>query len=136
VSLWSRSFEVTQNEDKTFVLGYASLPTANDALSTPPLTQATAISFAGCSASFSVYTLPYITGTEIFILTSGASQITFGSTTTSTGIPIGTISIIIPNALTVALTPATYYCDLLVKNGSNNLYYADGPFVIKPSLSR
>ena len=128
MSLWSRSFEVIQNEDTFFSLGYATLNPENIQLSVP-------IDFTGASAEFTARYTTDPSSTLLIQLTSGTGQITFGSATVD-GINVNTINFLIPHAASEAWAVGQYYCDLLVTQSGYNLYYASGPFLVGPSVSR
>jgi hypothetical protein len=51
-------------------------------------------------------------------------------------VPVGIISIFIPDTQTLGLPAGTWYCDLLVIQSGAQTYYASGPFVVQPSVSR
>lgn len=129
MALRERTFTVTQNEDKPFVLGYATRVAGQ------PLTSSVPVSFIGASATFTVYETADPTSTQLLSLTSGAAQITFGTATVK-GISFGTILWTITHLQNLNMPVGQWFCDLLIQNGGVNTYYASGAFNVKPSVSR
>lgn len=129
MAIWARSFEVTQNEDSPFVLGFASAdPSGQLSLAVPYNFAATSVEFTARETSDPASTL-------LVQLTSGSGAITFGTAVIG-GATVGTVNFTIPHATTVLFPVGTFFCDLLWINGSVNTYLASGPFIVAPSVSR
>ena len=135
MAIWNRSLEVTQDQDYTFTLGYAMAdPSGQLSLSIP-------YNFTGCTAALSVYSTSDVTSTNYFTLTG-----TYGTTGTAPCINfgvgfvgvvnVGNIIILLDHATTASLPSGELYYDLLVRNGNQNTYYAAGPFIVTPSVTR
>jgi hypothetical protein len=127
--LWSRSFEVVQNADAPFSLGFASpSSTGQLSLATPYVFTATTVKF--CARESSNPSSPLLVE-----LTSTSGAITF-STATVAGVSSGFVNFNIPNATTVNLPVGVWYADLLWENGSTNTYLAAGPFIVLGTAGR
>jgi len=129
VAIWNRPFEVFQNEDTPFVLGFASAdPSGLLSLAVP-------YSFTGTTVKFTARYTSSPTSTLLVQLTSGGGGITFGSATIG-GASVGTVNFTIPNAVTVTMPVGQFYCDLLWINGSQQTYLAQGPFIVNATAGR
>jgi hypothetical protein len=129
VAIWSRNLEVTCNEDWSKVLGFATQdPGGNLALAVP-------FNFTGCTAKMQIYSGPLPSSTLILALSTG-SGLTFG-TGTILGVNVGTITIALTHAQTVALPPGEWFFDLFVYTGLGlQTCYVQGAFLVNPSVTR
>jgi hypothetical protein len=129
MALWSINIEATQNQDETFVFGFATAdPSGNPQLAVP-------FNFTGCTAKMQVREGALSTSTEILSLTTGGG-ITFG-TATVYGVSQGAITIVIPNAQTVDLPAGTWFYDLFVYTSTGQqTCYLQGSFTVNPSRTR
>ena len=126
---WSRSFEVTQNSDDTFVLGFASAdPSGQLSLATP-------YNFAGTEVVFTARYTSDPTSTLLVQLKASLGTIVFGTSTVQ-GAPVATLTFTVPHATSVNFPVGTFYCDLLWEVAGAYSYLAAGPFVVAPSVSR
>lgn len=128
MAIWNRIFEIVQNQDEPFSLGFAT-PS-----STGQLSLATPFVFAGTTVKFEVHETSSPSST-LLLSYSSPSQITFGTTTVQ-GSPTATVSWTIVHTDTASFSPGTYWADLLWINGSTNTYLASGPFVVAATAGR
>ena len=138
-AIWQRELTVTQNEDFKISLGYATpAPGLQSQLS-----QATPIDFSMAVADMTIAeTATTIDdgGTALLELktttpTTNGSILLFASSVVQS-VSCGQIVIIITAADTAALPVGKWYFDILVAQSGFNVYYAAGPFIVLPTLSR
>lgn len=133
MALWTGALEGTQNQNWSETFGFASVadPPAG---SLPSLTTAVATSFVGASATFTIAESQDEGAAVLLQLTSSGGGIVFGSTTDASGIPVGTIQVIITAAQMKGLPAGEWFENCLVSQGANNTYYMAGPFVVVASV--
>lgn len=125
--LWEdKPLTVRQDADFATSLGYATAATGPQA----QLSQATPFSFVGASASLIVRETQDPTSTQLLQLTSPSGGLTFGAGVVQ-GVSCGQINIVITHGQTSALPIGTWYYDLLVTIGSQQVYYASGDFIVQ-----
>jgi hypothetical protein len=130
LSVWSRSLECTQNEDRTWVFGFANQdPSGN-------LTLATPVSFAGATAKMQIRQKNDPTSALLLSLATGGLGITLGGPTTLAGVSCGTVTIVLTNAQTAALLAGQWFYDLFVYSGGLQTCQLQGEFVVNPSVTR
>ena len=127
---WQKNLKCLQNEDWSQTLGYSTQPAAGFAL-----TFATAISFAGATAKMEIRQNQLSTSTLLLTLTT-SSGLTFGTTTSSSGIPYAYITIAITNAQTVLLPAGEWFYDILMTQSGAQSYIAQGIFEVGPTATR
>lgn len=140
-AIWQRELTVTQNQDFQISLGYAT-PAAGLIVQ---LFAATPYDFTGAYAYMSICE----TATTV---DDGGSPLLQLSTTvpggfsffgglafayaTVEGVSCGQIVITLTSAQTAALPVGKWYFDILVVQSGNQEYYAAGPFIVLPTVSR
>lgn len=130
MSLWSLPLEATQNEDELYSLGYAAQPPEGS-----PITDAVPVDFTGCNCIFTVKQTSSVNSVQIIRLVLG-SGVAFGSANYD-GVNVSTILVTLTDMQTILFPVGTWYFDILVQFPSGiNTYYASGPFVVSPSVSR
>ena len=129
MSVWNRSFEVTQNSDDTFVLGFATAdPSGQLSLATP-------YNSAGTDVIFTARYTSDPTSVLLIQLKASLGTIAFGTATVQ-GAPVATLTFTVPHATSANFPIGSFYCDILWEVAGVYSYLASGPFVVAPSVSR
>jgi|SRR5580658_8334678 hypothetical protein len=118
----------SQNEDRTWVLGFAMGTVAN------PIGP---YSFAGCTAELQVRQSQDSASALLLTLSTTLGSIVLGGPTTINGISCGTVTVTITHAQSVLLPQGKLYYDLLITTaGGLQSYYLAGDFNVTATGSR
>ena len=123
---WMKPLKVRQNVDYSKTLGFAAQASSGNTAS------ATAVAFGGMTAKMQIRMGQLSTSTLLQTLTTGGGGLTLGSATTSSGIPVGTIQIVLTHLQTLALPAGEWWYDVIVYNGSDQSEWLHGPFAVAP----
>jgi hypothetical protein len=131
VAIYNVDLSVTQNEDRSWVFGFASAdPGGNLALATP-------FSFTGCTAKMQIRVSPDTSQPALLSLATGGAGITLGGPTTLSGVSCGTITISLTHGQTASLPEGELFYDCLVTTASGaQAYYLQGAFPVCASGTR